>query len=346
MGWFYILGVTAFLVFLIIIGVVCGLATISVALGMGRGIKVLSTINIWAAVRLLVFVLLAGSTLYTLKGTIESFGVYLASLPQLAFWNDTFADTGWQNSWTVFYWAWTITWSPFVGIFIARISRGRTIREFVTGVILIPSTVTLLWFAIFGGAAITAQQNGTDLASQPIEGQLFGLLHTLPLGNVLSIIAMTLTAIFFVSGADAASIVMGTLSQRGTIHPSKRIVVFWGVMMGSVAALMLVIGGTDALSGIQNITIIMAAPFVLVMIAMCVALYKDLRHDPLVRRGERIELAVEQAIEFGTKTYGDSFYLPVKPHKIDTVDGTRAAADESNTTKSNQTRSSSQERVG
>jgi choline-glycine betaine transporter len=129
------------------------------------------------------------------------------------------------------------------------------------------------------------------------------------------VIAMTLIAIFFVSGADAASIVMGTLSQRGTIHPSKRIVVFWGVMMGSVAALMLVVGGSDALSGIQNITIIMAAPFVLVMIAMCVALYKDLRQDPLVRRGQRGEVAIEQAVEFGIEKYGDSFYLPVKPHK-------------------------------
>jgi choline-glycine betaine transporter len=128
---------------------------------------------------------------------------------------------------------------------------------------------------------------------------------------------MTLIAIFFVSGADAASIVMGTLSQRGTIHPSKRIVVFWGVMMGSVAALMLVVGGSDALSGIQNITIIMAAPFVLVMIAMCIALYKDLREDPLVRRGQRAEVAIEEAVEFGTQKYGDGFYLRVKPHRAD-----------------------------
>ncbi len=317
--------------------------------GVAKGIQWLSNINMVLAGVLALVVFIGGPTLVILNLLPTMIGDYFSELTEMA--SRTAATGGdatatWLSGWTIFYWAWWISWTPFVGMFIARISRGRTIREFVTGVILIPSTVTLLWFAIFGGAAITAQQNGTDLASQPIEGQLFGLLHTLPLGNVLSIIAMTLTAIFFVSGADAASIVMGTLSQRGTIHPSKRIVVFWGVMMGSVAALMLVIGGTDALAGIQNITIIMAAPFVLVMIAMCVALYKDLRHDPLVRRGERIELAVEQAIEFGTKTYGDSFYLPVKPHKIDTVDGTRAAADESNTTKSNQTRSSSQERVG
>jgi choline-glycine betaine transporter len=225
------------------------------------------------------------------------------------------ATATWLSGWTIFYWAWWISWTPFVGMFIARISRGRSIREFVAGVILIPSAVSLIWFAIFGGAAITAQRNGVDLASQPIEGQLFGLLQTLPLGSVLGVIAMTLVAIFFVSGADAASIVMGTLSQRGTIHPSKRVVVFWGIMMGAIAALMLVVGGADALSGIQNITIIMAAPFVVVMAVMCVALTKDLRRDPLVRRGNRVVAAMEQAIDYGTEHYGDEFFVTVKPHK-------------------------------
>ena len=159
------------------------------------------------------------------------------------------------------------------------------------------------------------RRHGTDLASLPIEGQLFGLLDTLPLGGVLGVIAMTLVAIFFVSGADAASIVMGTLSQRGTIHPVQAHRGVLGRDDGSVAALMLVVGGSDALSGIQNITIIMAAPFVLVMIAMCVALYKDLRQDPMVRRGQRCEVAIEQAVDFGTEKYGDGFYLRVKPHK-------------------------------
>ena len=206
MRWFYMLGVTAFLVFLIIIGVVCGLATISVALGMGRGIKVLSTINIWAAVRLLVFVLLAGSTLYTLKGTIESFGVYLASLPQLAFWNDTFADTGWQNSWTVFYWAWTITWSPFVGIFIARISKGRTIRQFVTGVLVVPATFSILWFGIFGMEAINIEMNGGGglvdrvVGDNDIPGALFAFLEHFPLAGFVSAFSIALVAPFFVIG--------------------------------------------------------------------------------------------------------------------------------------------------
>ena len=288
--------------------------------GVAKGIQWLSNINMVLAATLALVVFIGGPTIVILNLLPAMIGDYFSELTEMA--SRTAATGGeatatWLSGWTIFYWAWWISWTPFVGMFIARISRGRTIREFVSGVILIPSTVTLLWFAIFGGAAITAQATGTDLASQPIEGQLFGLLDTLPLGGVLGVIAMTLIAIFFVSGADAASIVMGTLSQRGTIHPSKRIVVFWGVMMGSVAALMLVVGGSDALSGIQNITIIMAAPFVLVMIAMCVALYKDLREDPLVRRGQRAEIAIEQAVEFGTQKYGDGFYLRVKPHKDD-----------------------------
>ena len=149
--------------------------------------------------------------------------------------------------------------------------------------------MSLLWFAIFGGAAINLQRSGTDLASRSTEEQLFGLLDTMPLGAVLGVIAMLLVAIFFVAGADAASIVMGTLSQRGTIHPTRGVVIFWGAVMGAIGAIMLMVGGGegDALSGIQNITIIMAAPFAVVMVLMCVALARDLRSDPLVRRGLR-----------------------------------------------------------
>jgi choline/carnitine/betaine transport len=287
--------------------------------GVSKGIQWLSNTNMVLAIVLAVVVFIGGPTILILNLLPNMIGEYFRDLAQMA--SRTAASGGdatqaWLSGWTIFYWAWWISWTPFVGMFIARISRGRSIREFVAGVILIPSTVTLIWFAVFGGAAISAQQNGVDLASRPIEGQLFGLLQTLPLGQVLGILAMTLTAIFFVSGADAASIVMGTLSQRGTIHPSKRVVVFWGVMMGAIGALMLVVGGSDALSGIQNITIIMAAPFVLVMIVMCVALLKDLRNDPLVRRGERSAVALESAVDFGTQNYGDQFFMPVKPHPV------------------------------
>ena len=170
-------------------------------------------------------------------------------------------------------------------MFIARISRGRTIRQFVTGVLLVPSLVSLIWFCIFGGTAIDLQKTGTDIAGAGgVESQLFTVLEAYPLTTVASVLVMVLVAIFFVSGADAASIVMGTLSERGTIEPSRPTVIFWGVATGAVAAVMLLAGGSDALTGLQTITIVAALPFVIVMVGLSVSLVKDLRSDPLMVR--------------------------------------------------------------
>jgi choline/carnitine/betaine transport len=287
--------------------------------GVAKGIQWLSNINMVLAAILAVFVFVAGPTILILNLIPKAIGDYVGNMAEMAARTAATggdATAAWLSSWTVFYWAWWISWTPFVGMFIARISRGRSIRQFVVGVMLIPSAVSLVWFAIFGGAAIDLQRTGTDLASLSTEAQLFGLLHSMPLGGVLSVIAMVLVAIFFVSGADAASLVTGTLSQRGSIEPSRWVVVFWGVVMGAIAAIMLVVGAGrgDALSGIQNITIISAAPFALVMVALCVALAKDLHNDPLMRRVRRSEQAVEQAVEYGTRNYGDEFFVPVKPH--------------------------------
>src|SRR4051794_38765070 len=305
---------------LVVIIVVLTLAFVASAVsGVAKGIQWLSNINMVLAGILALVVFVAGPTILILNLLPTAIGDYFGNLAQMA--ARTAATRGgaaavWLAGWTVFYWAWWIPWTPFVGMFIARIRRGRTIRQFVVGVILIPSAVSLLWFAIFGGAAINLQRSGTDLASQSTEGQLFGLLDTKPLGGLLSIIAMILVAIFFVSGADAASIVMGTLSQKGTIEPSRWIVIFWGVVMGAIAAIMLIVGAGEgeALTGIQNITIIMAAPFALVMVVLCVALAKDLHDDPLMRRDRRAAVAVEQAVDHGTKTYGDTFVVSVKQH--------------------------------
>jgi choline/carnitine/betaine transport len=298
----------------------------SAVTGVAKGIQWLSNINMVLAAVLAAVVFVGGPTILILNLLPTAIGDYVGNLSEMA--ARTAATGGdatatWLSGWTVFYWAWWISWTPFVGMFIARISRGRSIRQFVTGVILIPSAVSLVWFAIFGGTAIDQQRavdptGATGLASQSTEGQLFGLLSTMPLGAVLSVVAMVLIAIFFVSGADAASVVMGTLSQRGTISPSRWVVVFWGVVMGGIAIIMLLVGGEgdeagSALSGIQNITIIMAAPFALVMVLLCVALAKDLRHDPLMRREVRSREAVVQAVEYGTRNYGDDYYLSVKP---------------------------------
>jgi choline/carnitine/betaine transport len=311
---------TTLLVTIIVVLTICFI--LSAVSGVSKGIQFLSNINMVLAGVLALVVFVGGPTVLILNLLPTAIGDYFGNLAQMA--ARTAATGGdataeWLAGWTVFYWAWWISWTPFVGMFIARISRGRTIRQFVAGVVLIPSVVSLLWFAIFGGAAINLQRSGTDLASRPTEGQLFGLLDAMPLGAVLGVIAMLLVAIFFVSGADAASIVMGTLSQRGTIHPTRNVVVFWGSVMGAIGAIMLLVGGGkgDALSGIQNITIIMAAPFTVVMVLMCVSLARDLRNDPLVRRGLRSTRAIEQAVEFGQREYGDAFFVPVKPHPIE-----------------------------
>ncbi len=230
---------------------------------------------------------------------------------------------------TVFYWAWWLSWTPVVGMFSARISRGRTIRPFVTGVLLVPSLVSVVWFCIFGGAAIDLQKNGTDIAGAGgLENQLFSTLEAYPLATVSSIVVMVLVGIFFVSGADAASIVMGSLSERGTIHPSRPTVIFWGVATGAVAAVMLLVGGADALSGLQTITVIAALPFVLIMIGLAVALVKDLAQDPLmVRRQYAIE-AVEAAVITGVTEHGDDFVLSVEKAEVDKTEVDKAEVDE------------------
>ncbi|HWM03275.1 MAG TPA: BCCT family transporter [Actinophytocola sp.] len=322
---------TNLLVTIIVVLTICFI--LSAVSGVSKGIQLLSNVNMVLAGVLALVVFVGGPTVLILNLLPTAIGDYFGNLAQMS--ARTAATGGdatatWLAGWTVFYWAWWISWTPFVGMFIARISRGRSIRQFVAGVILIPSAVSLIWFAVFGGAAINLQRSGTDLASASTEGQLFGLLNTLPLGAVLGVIAMILVAIFFVSGADAASIVMGTLSQRGTIHPGRGVVIFWGSVMGAIAAIMLLVGGGqgDALSGIQNITIIMAAPFVLVMIVMCVSLTKDLRDDPLVRRDQRCTVAIEQAVEFGTKNYGNEFFVPVKPRPIDGGAGSAGPANQ------------------
>lgn len=285
--------------------------------GIEKGIQWLSNINMVLALVLAVFVFIAGPTVIVLDLLPTSVFSYLGDLPQLA--GRTEASTGegvadWLGSWTVFYWAWWISWTPFVGMFIARISRGRTIRQFVGGVILVPSTVSLVWFAIFGGTAMKLKEGGALGGESTPEGQLFGVLQEFPIATATSLLVMILVGIFFVSGADAASIVMGTLSQKGALEPGRFVVVFWGVVTGAVAAIMLLVGTEgNALQGLQNLTILAAAPFVLVMIGMCISLMRDLRRDPVIVRHEMGSEAVSLAVIEGHKKYDGEFEIRVGP---------------------------------
>ncbi|WP_338678130.1 BCCT family transporter [Streptomyces sp. SCSIO 30461] len=286
--------------------------------GVEKGIQWLSNINMVLALILAVFVFVAGPTIAVLDLLPTSIATYFGELPELAGRTDAASGSGvaaWLGTWTVFYWAWWISWTPFVGMFIARISRGRTIRQFVGGVILVPSVVSLCWFAIFGGTAMTLQGRGRLGAEQTPEGQLFDVLRQFPAATLTSLLVMVLVGIFFVSGADAASLVMGALSQKGALEPGRFVVVFWGLLTGAVAAVMLLVGGgqADALAGLQNLTILVAAPFALVMIGMCFSLVRDLRHDPLIVRGERGDEAVGVAVVEGHEKYAGDFVIRIGP---------------------------------
>jgi choline/carnitine/betaine transport len=303
----------------VLVGIIAALTAafvLSAVSGVAKGIQWLSNINMVLAVSLAVFLFVVGPTVFILNLVPTAVGSYLDALPMMA------ARTGaegsetnaWLQSWTIFYWAWWISWTPFVGMFIARISRGRTIRQFVAGVLLVPSLVSLIWFAVLGGTAIDLQRTGTDifgLGTQ--ESQLFTTLEQFPWATFTSVVVIVLVAIFFVSGADAASIVMGTLSEGGTSDPRRPTVIFWGVATGAVAAVMLLVGGEDALNGLKTITIVAALPFVLVMVGLAVSLVKDLRQDPLMVRREYAADAVEQAVITGVTEHGDDFVISIEP---------------------------------
>ncbi|MCW2769325.1 MAG: choline transporter [Aeromicrobium sp.] len=294
--------------------------------GVAKGIQLLSNVNMVLALVLAGFVFVAGPTLLILNLLPTALGDYASQMTEMASRTAASGDSAmkdWLAGWTIFYWAWWVSWTPFVGMFIARISRGRTIRQFVTGVLIVPSLVSLVWFAIFGGTAIDVQRKTGELVgnggSVNTDSALFAMLEQLPITSVTTVLVMVLVGIFFVSGADAASIVMGTLSEKGSIEPSKRTVIFWGTVMGGVAAIMLVIGGDDALNGLQAITIVAAVPFVLVMAVMCVALVKDLRTDPMVIRGQLGKEMVEGAVATGVEEHDGDFVLVVERSEADTT---------------------------
>ncbi|MEU7165260.1 BCCT family transporter [Streptomyces morookaense] len=266
---------------LIIIAGLSAAFVLSAFSGLHKGVKWLSTLNIVLAACLMLFVFVVGPTVFVLNTVPAAVGGYLQDLLTLATRTGAFTDSKWLGAWTVFYWAWWLSWAPFVGTFIARISRGRTIREFLIGVLLVPSGATVVWFCVMGGSALRLDMTGAaDMAGtvkQGAEASLFALLDTLPLSTVVSWLAMLLVMTYFITSADSASLVMGSLSSRGALHPRTWLVVTWGVLMAAVAAVLLVAGG---LGSLQSATILVALPFVVVMLALCWALLSELREDP------------------------------------------------------------------
>ncbi|PIC63799.1 glycine/betaine ABC transporter permease [Sporosarcina sp. P13] len=263
----------------VIISVVTVLFLISAWSGLGKGIKILSNANMFLALALLIFIIALGPTLLIFNMFTDSIGGYLENLIRLSFRTAplTPENRSWLNSWTLFYWAWWMAWSPFVGMFIARVSKGRTIREFMIGVLVVPTVLSAIWFAAFGTTAIETQRAGViDLASSATELTIFEMFSGLPWSFVISMIAILLIISFFITSADSATFVLGMQSSYGSLTPPNNLKIVWGVIQSSIAIILLYVGGLGAL---QNVIIIAALPFSVILIMMIVSLFKSLKEE-------------------------------------------------------------------
>lgn len=247
--------------------------------GLDKGIRILSNVNMILAGALLLLVFILGPTLFTLNLFTDTIGKYLQNFINMSFRLAPLNSENreWINTWTIFYWAWWIAWSPFVGIFIARVSKGRTIREFVAYVLLAPSIISFIWFAVFGGSAIALERSGTKLISAlTTEQSLFGMLSTFPFASAISLLAIGLIAIFFITSADSGTFVLGMMTTNGSQNPSNLLKVIWGLLLTAIALVLLYSGGLQAL---QNTMIVAALPFSFVIIMMAVSLLKSLNQE-------------------------------------------------------------------
>ncbi|MET0296023.1 MAG: BCCT family transporter [Microbacterium sp.] len=302
-----------------IIAVITAAVLFSVLSGVARGMKWLSTFNLLLAAAVLLFVLFAGDTTYLLREWVQSIGAYIQNFVGLSFSVSAFqgeAGQAWQAAWTAFYWGWWISWAPFVGIFIARVSRGRTVRQFVMGVLIVPTLVGILWFAVLGGSAIKLEMDQpgalTSGGSVDVEGALFELFTFLPGTPVLTIGAILLIAIFFVTSADSGALVMGMIATGGNPEPSRPVRVFFTLATAVLALALLIAGGLAAL---QTAAILIALPFSVVMLLICWAtvvafrrertFYERTQRRQFVEQiGEHYGLEVEQPNETGVRMPG------------------------------------------
>jgi len=264
----------------IIIAGVTMVATGSVVLGINKGVKILSEFNIRLAGLFLLFILVVGPTLYILGTFVQSTGYYLQTFAEYATWNQSFEEGSFMSTWTVFYWAWWISWSPYVGMFIARVSKGRTVKQFVLGVFLAPTLVTFLWMSGFGGSALFLETGGIAEIASAVEADqttsLFVLLNEFPLGTITSFLAIVLVLSFFVTSSDSGSLVIDSLTSGGKLDSPVGQRVFWATTEGLVAAVLLIGGG---LSALQAAAISAGLPFVLILLVMCYSLRQGLKRE-------------------------------------------------------------------
>ena len=297
-----------------LIAVITAIAALSVMSGLDKGVKRLSQANMILAAVFVLFLLLVGPTIFILSGFTQNLGYYLTIFPELSLWTETFRESNWQGSWTVFYWAWWISWSPFVGMFIARISKGRTVREFVLGVILIPTLLSFVWMSVFGGSAIFVQTHGAEdivaAVNDDVATAMFVMLDHFPLSQVLSFAAIVLVTIFFVTSSDSGSLVVDHLTSGGKLDSPTPQRVFWAIMEGVIAAVLLIGGG---LATLQTASVSTGLPFAFVLLISVYSLYVGFSQETYVenavkravstaKEGYRVQEAVTSAIENGEDT--------------------------------------------
>lgn len=269
---------------LIIIAVITVIFTLSAMSGISRGIRYLSQTTMVIAAMLLLFVLFTGPTVYLINTFMRSMGSYINNFLEISLMTPSTPDElVWMQGWTYFIMAWWISWGAFVGVFVARISRGRTIRQFVAVVLGVPTLVFSVWFAVFGGSAMFSDMNnGTEIGEAAVNNvntAFFGLLEQLPMPLLTSVVAVVLVVLYFVTGADSNTYVLAVISSDGEMNPKRPVLLVWGVLTGATAAVLLYAGGLQAL---QTAVILSAAPFIFVILALAVAIWMHLRQDPFI----------------------------------------------------------------
>ncbi len=248
--------------------------------GLNRGMKWLSNINLGLCFLLLLFVFISGPTVFILESFVLGLGDYFTNFVQYSLRMTPYKGDSWVRDWTIFYWAWAIAWSPFVGAFVARVSRGRTIREFIVGVLIVPPAIACVWIAVFGGTALYSDlNNGTSIAeavNQDMAVALFQTFGNLPMTNILSVFAILLIFTFLVTSADSATYILGSMTSRGSLNPKLVVKIIWGILITAIAVVLLMAGGLGAL---QTASLISALPFTVILLLMVVSFLRMIKKD-------------------------------------------------------------------
>src|SRR5690625_4443883 len=287
---------------LVVIVIVTIAFMISASTGLDKGIKILSNINIGVAGLLLLFIIVFGPTLFIAENFVTTLGGYISNIVPMSLTLTPFSESDWLGKNTIFFWAWHISWAPFMGLFIARISKGRTIRQFMAGVLLVPSVIAIIWFTSFGGTALNLEINGpgglAELVTTDVELALFATLEGLPLTLITSIIAVLLIFIFFITSSDSATYVLGSMTSGGSLIPTMSIKLIWGLLIAGTASVLLV-SGDGGLDALQTASIIAALPFAVIMILLIVSVLIMLKRDwSLYQRKSRTSRATAVKEEF------------------------------------------------